>query len=316
MIKTNTAFAKDVEAGLLAHPKRISSKYFYDETGDGLFVKIMNMPEYYLTDCEFEILSNQANAIVNCLETGDKHFNLIELGAGDGTKTIELLKCMKGLDITYMPIDISEHALKKLESRLKKELPWLEVKTQQGEYFQVLQDLPQDDMKVILFLGSNIGNFVDDIARDFLAQLAASMHNGDKLLLGVDKKKEESIVLPAYNDAQGYTSAFNLNLLHRINRELEADFDVEKFAHRPHYDPESGIASSALESLDDQKVFIGALNESFIFEKGELLHTEISRKYDLPTLQDLFNGSGLCMKQVFTDSKEYFLDIIYEKQAL
>ncbi|MEM7161743.1 MAG: L-histidine N(alpha)-methyltransferase [Bacteroidota bacterium] len=306
-------FGKDVYDGLSSKPKFLSSKYFYDEIGDQIFVEIMKMPEYYLTNCEFEILSEQGEEIRKAFAIEGEEFELIELGAGDGTKTIELLRAFEKDSLVYKPIDISPFAISNLKDRLETELPWLSVKGEQGEYFKVLKDLKNDKKKIVLFLGSNIGNLLDEQSKDFIAQLSMNLKSGDCVLLGVDLKKDPSIILPAYNDPHGHSRSFNLNLLQRINKELLADFNLHNFEHRPKYDQEAGIALSYIESLVDQEVRIESLNESFMFEKGELIHTEVSRKYDDTVIADIVSESGLKVKRTFTDKKGYFSDYLLMK---
>ena len=309
----NQEFAKEVREGLSSSPKHLSSKWFYDKIGDDLFVKIMNMPEYYLTDAEFEIFSEQTSEILDSIQSEEEKIELYELGAGDGTKTIQLLRAMNSNNFTYHPIDISQNALEQLEQRLKLELPEVEVNPLQGEYFGVLENLTSKRKKVILFLGSNLGNMYDKTATAFMTQLAAQMQTGDKLLLGLDKMKSKSIVLPAYNDEQGYTRDFNLNLLKRINKEFGADFNVEQFEHAPNYAEETGIASSALISKSKQSVTIKNLDSTFEFEEKEPIHTEISRKYNLEILENLIADSGLEIKKEFNDSRNYFMNVLLVK---
>ena len=306
----NEAFAKHVGEGLSATPKFLSSMYFYDEKGDELFMEIMNMPEYYLTDAEMEIFQHQSDRMIACFP--EQPFDMVELGAGDGTKTIELLKKMKDIRFTYKPIDISENVLEHLEEKLSNELPWLEAQPLQGEYFGALKEL-SSRRKVILFLGSNIGNLTDEKARSFISQLADKMQQHDLLIMGVDLKKSKQIVGPAYNDAEGITARFNLNVLDRINSELDGDFDLEAFSHEPDYNEETGIASSYLKSEKAQTVTIGALNRTFSFEAGERIHTEISRKYDRTTLDRILEGSGLGMAEELNDSRNYFADFLLIK---
>lgn len=310
----NQAFIQDVDKGLSSSPKQLLSKYFYDEIGDALFVKIMNMPEYYLTNCEYEIFTQQAKDIINAFELNGKPLDLIELGAGDGTKTVELLKELDGkADFTYMPIDISQNALDLLSARLAKEVPNVRVKPLQGDYFSVLGDIQSgNNCKVILFLGSNIGNMLDHNARRFIKQLSNRMSPKDKLLLGVDLKKDANIILPAYNDAQGITKAFNLNLLTRINNELGGNFDISKFDHRPRYNEEAGMAESYIVSLEAQDVSIEATSKTYHFEADEKIHMEISRKYDKDTVNDIIKETGLFIKKRFTDSKGYYADFLLE----
>jgi L-histidine N-alpha-methyltransferase len=305
-------FLKDVYEGLESEPKTLSSKYFYDEIGDDLFVKIMNMPEYYLTNCEFEIFSEQSSSIISAFNMTEE-FDLIELGAGDGTKTIELLKALNGsVEYVYSPVDISENALEGLKKRLNDELPSVKVDKQQGEYFEVLGQIKDvQKPKVILFLGSNIGNLEDANAKKFISLLAQSLNTSDKLLIGIDLIKSSSIVLPAYNDGQGYTRDFNLNLLNRINRELKGNIEVDNFKHVPSYTSDEGIARSHIESLCDQTFTVSG--KQFSLTKGEQIRTEISRKYNDQIMADIINGSGLKVINKFTDKKNYFADYLLEK---
>jgi L-histidine N-alpha-methyltransferase len=310
----NTHFLRDVEEGLSKAQKALPSRYFYDALGDELFVQIMNSPEYYLTDAEHEILRDQTAEIVSQFQVENEHFLLVELGAGDGTKTLELLRYLSKHSFSYMPIDISASALANLKKRVNGELPDVDVQPQQGEYFSVLTKLHEIHQKlVILFLGSNLGNMLDDRAHVFIEKLAASMNTGDVLFLGLDMKKDPKIILPAYNDAKGITRQFNLNILERINRELAGNFDLEAFAHEPVYDANQGIALSYLKSLKKQAVYIGALEKNFHFEEGELIHTEISRKYDDQIVQNIIVDTHLEIKQKFVDSKNYFADYLLTK---
>ncbi|MFI8604030.1 L-histidine N(alpha)-methyltransferase [Cellulophaga baltica] len=317
-ITIDTAFLRHVDLGLNSRPKFLSSRYFYDEIGDKLFVKIMNLPEYYLTRAEHEILREQNNAIISALGVRkDTYFELIELGAGDGTKTKELLKPLvaQGFKFDYLPIDISQHALDDLEENLKKEIPNLSVKTQQGDYFGVLESFKNSEHpKVVLFLGSNLGNMEDDEAASFMEQLSDNLTTNDKLFLGLDCIKASDIVLPAYNDTQGVTAAFNLNLLTRINKEFGAEFDIWNFKHAPEYDEQSGIAKSFLVSKKTQKVWIAALDQHISFEQGEKIHTEISRKYDAEILKTILAETAMVIQTKFTDSHNYFADYVVVKK--
>lgn len=310
-------FRVDVERGLSQHPKALSSKYFYDEIGDALFVKIMHMPEYYLTRAELEIFTNQSDQIIDSfqIEKG-AYFELIELGAGDGLKTKQLLKSLlaREYDFDYYPVDISQNALDKLEASLKEELPSLGIQKKQGDYFEILADLKASKHpKIVLFLGSNIGNMMDDVATKFLSGLDTTLSSNDQLLLGVDLIKDASIVLPAYNDAAGITRAFNLNLLTRINNELGGNFDLEKFVHLPEYTTTDGVARSFLQSTKEQEVYIDALNRSFHFQKGEKIATEVSRKYNDKIITGLIQNTGFEISQKLTDSRGYFANYIFTK---
>ncbi len=310
----DSTFAIDVKKGLESDPKFLSSKYFYDSVGDELFIKIMQLPEYYLTDCELEIFNEQSDKIIEAFKIQNQSFEIYELGAGDGTKTIELLKEIRHKNFRFIPIDISSNALNTLSEKLKGVLPELQIDARQGEYFEILNSLKGTEKKIILFLGSNIGNLNDNEARSFICNIASKMNNGDMFFLGVDLKKSKDIILPAYNDNQGITAEFNLNLLKRINHELGGTFDIKNFSHQPEYDEEAGVAYSYLQSEKEQVVFIKELNESFGFKKGEKIHTEISRKYDEQILQKIIAGSGLKLNKLFYDSRKYFCNALFEKQ--
>lgn len=310
MIKT---FAKEVDAGLDAPKKSLPSRYFYDKKGDEIFVRIMNMPEYYLTDAELEIFNCQTPELIKSFGMNGEHFEVVELGAGDGVKVVKLLKQLVGHNFTYTPIDISINAIEKLKNRLLGEIPGLDFEGQQGEYFDVLDSLKAVGKKVILFLGSNIGNLTDSRAHEFMVKISESMNSHDKLLIGFDLKKNPAVIKNAYNDPHGYTRDFNLNLLCRINRELGGDFIIHKFKHSPEYNSDTGAALSYLESLEEQTVHINATGKSYKFRKGERIHTEISRKYDLETIHKIAKYTGLIVKKTFFDSRKYFIDVLFEK---
>lgn len=311
MIET---FKEEIKQGLTATPKTLPSKYFYNKIGDALFVQIMNLPEYYLTRSEFDIFKNKTQQLIDAFGIDkNTHFELIELGAGDGTKTKELLKVLDAQNyrFDYMPIDISANALAQLKNNLAKELPNVSVKTQQGDYFNVLHSLKENNNpKVMLFLGSNIGNMDDEIATEFIYNLGANLQKGDKLLLGADLIKSKEIVLPAYNDAQGITAKFNLNLLDRINTELNADFNTSQFKHQPEYNEAEGIAKSFIVSTHDQEVTVQQLNTTFHFKEGEKIHTEISRKYNDALIQQIIANTSFTLDTKIMDTNAYFADYI------
>ncbi len=310
-------FKRDVSTGLNLDPKRLSSKYFYDKIGDDLFVQIMNMPEYYLTRSEFEIFSQQTQNLIDSFEIDkDTYFELIELGAGDGTKTKELLKELvsQNYDFSYLPIDISQNALNQLKDSLTCEIPGLNVKPKQGDYFEVLSSFKDSNhKKVVLFLGSNIGNLRDKLAHEFISQLGSKLTPNDILLLGVDLIKSRETVLPAYNDSAGITSRFNLNLLHRINAELGGNFNVSEFSHLAEFTEEGGIAKSFLVSSVEQSVRIESIDETFHFQKGERIHTEISRKYNDQIICEILTKTSFTLESKILDSKEYFADYILKR---
>ena len=314
----NTTFLSDINSGLTQSPKYISSHYFYDKAGDEIFQQIMDMPEYYLTNAELEIFRVQSEAIIESFEIDrNEEFELIELGAGDGQKTQFLIEKLleKNYNFKFIPVDISHNSLSVITERMQNLFPELEINPQQGDYFHVLDELfLSKHPKVILFIGSNLGNMEDQVAMQFLEKIAQHLKPNEKLLLGIDQIKSQDIVLPAYNDAAGITRAFNLNLLKRINRELGANFDLENFEHAPEYTEEEGIAKSFLKSRIKQTVYIKDLDKSFDFEENELIHTEISRKYNDKILNKIIKTSKLEISKKFLDKKKYFADYILTKK--
>ncbi len=309
----NKTFLSDVLEGLHRHPqKTLPSKYFYDAKGSELFRSIMALPEYYLTRAEMDIFQNKTAELITTLALDkSKDYNLVELGPGDGTKTIHLLKKLleQGYTYDYLPIDISQHALNGLVSMLAETVPDLTVKPLQGDYFVKLGTIRSDQRpKVVLVLGSNIGNLPDQEAAAFIDQLSATLNPGDKILLGVDLVKPQAIVLPAYNDAQGVTAAFNLNLLDRINRELEGNFDLSQFEHLATYEESEGIARSYLVSKTEQTVTI--YGQAFHFDAGESIHMEISRKYNDTVINEILLDTGIHVLSRIMDSRQLFADYV------
>lgn len=316
-ILLDTAFKKDVYQGLSSFPKYLYSKYIYDATGDKLFQDIMALPEYYLTNCEFDILSTYTSEIAELFRGQGKGFDLIELGAGDGKKTKVLLKHLSDqeFNFVYKPIDISQNAIDDLTKTLSKELPKVRVDPEKGMYFEVLDRLKHYDSrkKVLMVLGSNIGNLLHPRAIEFLTQLKNVMNPNDLLFMGFDQKKHPQTILDAYNDPKGVTAAFNKNLLHRINRELGGQFDVDKFKHWEVYDPETGTAKSYLVAKEAMKVRIEALDLNISFDVWETIHTEISQKYDDKIVAWLAKEAGLLVATSFTDSKHYYKNYVFRK---
>lgn len=315
-LTTYTAFEKDVISGLTAYPKHLSSKFIYDKKGDKLFQDIMAMPEYYLTECEFNILKNQSAAIAEKFNLKDG-FDLIELGAGDGQKTKLLLNHLAEIEanFTYLPVDISQNALDKLGSALENELPKIDFKLLQGSYFQVLNQLSSYNkrQKVILVLGSNIGNLMHKDAIDFLKKIEENMSAEDLLFMGFDQKKHPKIILDAYNDPNGITEAFNKNLLERINKEMDGNFDLDHFFHWETYDPETGTAKSFLVSKTAQEIKINKLGMSVNFKAWETIHTEISQKYDDTIVEWLASKANLSIDRVFESESGYYKNYTFKK---
>jgi len=309
--------ATDTLKGLSANPKYLLSKYFYDDMGSAIFQDIMHMPEYYLTNCEHEIFSKQKNELLKAFSNNDYKFNLVELGSGDGLKTKILLNHFynKKTNFQYLPVDISQKAIDNLTQNLTTEIPGLVVKPKTGDYFHELHKLNSDNLipKVIFFLGSNIGNFSDEEATEFLGRLSAYTNSGDKVLIGFDLKKSPKVILKAYNDPHGHTRRFIFNHLVRLNRELAAGFDLSKFEHHVEYNPETGEVKNFLVSKTNQEVFIGALDQMFYFRNEEPVFMELSRKYNYETIGKLATDHGFKPLKNFTDSRNYFVDSLWER---
>ncbi len=307
-------FLKEIWAGLTANPKYLPSKYFYDKTGDELFVQIMDCPEYYLTRCELEIFTKQGGDMAIAIQDRLKTFDVVELGAGDCTKSKHLLKALlaQDTDFTYYPIDISANVISNLEEQLPQELQGLKVQGLNGEYFAMLESLGTLSArnKVVLFLGSNIGNIPIDDTTGFLKQLGSYLAPGDLLLTGFDLKKDPAVILAAYNDKGGITRRFNLNLLQRINDTFGADLNLAQFEHLPVYDEQTGACKSYLVSNKDQQSHIGNAG-SVTFGAGERILMEISQKYTAAQTDAFAIATGFAPTAYFTDSKGWFLDALW-----
>lgn len=311
-------FRIDVLTGLSSNPKRLSSKYFYDKKGDELFQRIMACPEYYLTRCELDIFQNQTDKLAALLSNGSSlPFDLIELGVGDGIKTRFLLDELipTKVNFNYLPIDISANILAELETNLS-HLESLNIKTLQGEYLDMLKEASRisGNRKVVLFLGSNIGNMGMNDAKQFCQEVRSLLRPGDLFLVGFDLRKNPQTILNAYNDKQGITREFNLNLLQRINNELGADFEIDRFIHYPTYDPPTGACKSYLVSSVKQTVRIG--DNTISFKEGEWIYTEISQKYSLSEIKSLAVDSGFAVLENLTDKKDWFVDSIWSASSL
>ncbi len=317
-IKTiNTAVADAVSEGLSKKHKSLPSWLFYDKEGDRLFQQIMAMPEYYLTDSEFQIFQNHKSEILKTFKGGSSGFNLIEFGAGDGMKTEVLLKHFteQKANFTYKPVDISASVLQQLTNRMSKSVPDLSIEPINKEYFSALDTLNADrkNPMIVLFMGANIGNFALKEAHQFVKKIADSLRPEDQLMIGFDLKKNPNMILQAYNDEEGITTAFNMNLLTRLNRELESDFDLDQFMHYPYYDPQTGTTKSFIVSKLEQTVNCKAIGQSFVFKAWEPMHVEFSQKFDEEMIDELAGFAGLSVDRYFYDELKYFADVVLKK---
>ena len=305
--------ALDVLMGFTSDPKYLPPIHFYDAKGSEIFQKIMSSKDYYLTECELEIIKDHGEEIISKFDASKK-LQVVELGAGDGYKTRHLIEKIlnKKMDLTFSPIDISKRALEDLAENFEKSFKDIKVQGLQGEYFQSLRWLSAQPscQRLVLFLGSNIGNFKRPQAEVFLKTLWNVLQDGDYVLIGADLKKDIDKMLWAYNDREGYTKEFNLNLLGRINRELGANIDIKKFQHFGTYNVKLGAMESFLVSLEKQEIEISALNRKFQFKAFESIHVESSYKYLISEMREMANHAGFGMDQVFLDSKKYFADFL------
>jgi dimethylhistidine N-methyltransferase len=317
--RDRAAFARDVLVGLSAPHKSIPSKYFYDARGSELFRQIADLPEYYPTRCELEILERDKGVIARHLD--DAPFNLVELGPGSGAKTLLLLEHLSrsSLDFWYVPIDISEAAMQSLTSALDGTVPHERVTGLVADYEAGLSWLNRRYRRrnLVLFLGSSIGNFTPAEARVFMTHLWSCLAHDDLLLIGFDLKKDINLLVSAYNDSQGVTREFNLNLLRRINRELGGHFELDKFRHFGTYNAAAGAMESYLVSVERQSVLIEEHGRSFSFEPWEPVHTEYSYKYLTSEIEQLARATGFRVMAHLSDARGFFLDSIWrvEKPA-
>ncbi len=307
-------FANEVLLGLSERPKYVSSRFFYDERGSELFRQIMDLEEYYPTNCEREIFETHGTSLAKRFE--GRAVEVVDLGAGDGVKSFILLSDLLGTanSVCYRPIDISEGAMKTLVTSARSTLPSIALEGLVSDYADGLEWLagqPSNAARLILFLGSNIGNFNAAQARAFLRRLWNSLRDGDYLLIGFDLKKDIDLFLNAYNDKQGVTAAFNLNLLSRINRELGGHFETSKFRHFGTYDVFSGAMKSYLVSREEQSVRIDDLSHTFHFKAWEPIHTEYSYKYLRSDVSSLAEATGFSIDVEWTDSKGWFVDSLW-----
>ncbi|UCH93652.1 MAG: L-histidine N(alpha)-methyltransferase [Candidatus Aminicenantes bacterium] len=307
-------FAQDVEQGLSCKNKKLPCMYIYDDEGTRLFREIMALPEYYLTQCEIEILQQYKDFLGDLFK--EKNFCLFELGAGDGQKTRILLDHFqkRGIDFHYIPIDISALAIESLIKKLSEDCSGLQTTGLVSEYFQGLKYVSRIDVrtKVVLFLGSNIGNMDPDQSHEFLRGVHDSLEDGDYLLIGFDLKKDAEILTRAYNDAAGITAQFNKNVLLRINTELGGTFNLDHFAYHSVYDPQAGAIKSYLISTENQEVYISAIDSLIKFEKWEAIHTESAYKYDEAEIEKMAARSGFIIKKNLYDPWRFFTDSLWQ----
>ena len=304
-------FAADVRTGLTAPSKFLLPHYFYDPLGSALFDAICELPEYYVTRAETEILTAHAAEIASAFGTP---IRLVELGSGSARKTRFLLDAITARqpELEYVPIDVDASMLEKSGDALLQEYDSLRITAICGDFREAARAIPHRDRHrtVVLFLGSTIGNLDPEEAVAMLRDLRSSLVPGDALFLGADLRKPREILEPAYDDPLGVTAAFNLNLLGRINRELGGHFDLASFAHRAHYDEQLGRIEMHLVSRIAQRVAIDSLPLDVELAAGESIHTENSYKHDDDSLRFLTEASGFTIERRWTDSRGWFADVL------
>jgi dimethylhistidine N-methyltransferase len=300
-------FSQDIRTGLSANPKRLFPKYLYDELGSRLFAAICEVDEYYLTRAEDEILKLHADEIVRCVPNCQ---TLIDLGSGSAEKTRRLIEAFLRAreELLFIPVDISASALSESSLTLLGAYPNLRIQAYAADYFQALEALSDRGPHpvLVLFLGSNIGNFEPVEGRNFLHAIRRVLRPEDVLLLGADLKKERQTLEAAYNDALGITRAFIVNELERINRELDANFDLWAFGLRSFYNESPGRVEVYLESLHAQSVDIRALDMQIQLGAGERIHVENAYKYDWETLKSLGRETGFELERTWLDQRKRF----------
>jgi L-histidine Nalpha-methyltransferase len=296
--------ARDIRLGLTAKPKELAPKYFYDERGSQLFEQITELHEYYPTRAEREILSERSAEIVAAAgEPG----TLVELGSGSAAKTRHLLSAMRdaGCLATYVPVDISEEITHQTAEALVEEYPGLIIRGLVCDFEHDLERIPNGGGgRLVAFLGGTIGNLYPDARRDFLTRIAALLEPGDRILLGTDLVKSHDRLELAYDDPGGVTAEFNKNVLQVLNREFDADFELDRFEHIARYDSEATRMDIRLRSLADQTVRLDGLDLTVRFEAGEEMRTEISTKFTRAALDDIYREAGLRPDGWFTDAAE------------
>lgn len=304
-----TPLGYEVYRGLMSAQKSLSPWLFYDAEGSRLFEKITELPEYYPTRTERGIFTENAGEILEEARQGQR-LKMIELGAGTATKTGLLLRAAVRCQakVIYVPIDVSAAALDEAAQRIEEEMPGVTVLPQVGDYTCGLpvSHEPNGEKRLVLYIGSSIGNFEPSAACELLSEVRRQLAPGDCLLLGVDMVKAESLLVPAYADAAGVTAAFNLNVLRRINDELGADFNLDNFRHRAVWNKALSRIEMHLVSLAEQSVSIAALELELHFRRGETIHTENSYKFTPATASRLLEESGFVPRKSWFDAQGWF----------
>ena len=321
MKNKNKTFEEEIISGLLSNPKSLPSKYFYDKRGNEIFEEIMNLDEYYVTNSEFEVLNTYKEDFLKLFSNKfSKEFQLIELGAGDASKTkILLAHFIEGFNqFSYSPIDLSSDSINNLKNSLANEFPNLQVNEFVLDYFEALDSINENSngaSKIIMLLGSSLGNLSKAELKKFLKALHDRLYEKDFVIFGFDLKKNPYTILNAYNDHSKVTSDFNLNLLNRINMELGADFNINGYYHYPNYDPVSGEAKSYLISKFDQEVYLKNVKAQITFRKHEPIFMEVSKKFDTIEIETLAKNYGFSVFMNFFDKQHFYCNSVWRKTS-
>lgn len=317
-----STIAETVHEGLSAFPKTLPPWLFYDRDGSALFDRITQLPEYYLTRVERSIFTADAAEMMALAACGDR-LRVVEIGAGSADKTRLLLAAVAEMQgrVSYHPVDVSDSALEEAKERLERELPEIHCQPQVADYTRDLRLTPcfDGERRVVLFIGSSIGNFLPKEAASLLRGLRLALNRGDSVLLGVDLAptaggKRLKDLVAAYDDAAGVTAQFNKNMLVRLNRELDAKFDLDSFAHRIRWNEDESRIEMHLESLRDQRVRIGALDADVEFTAGETIHTENSYKYRIGEVEKMLKTAGFGHPQRWRDEDGWFAVYLAEAE--
>ncbi|MGK7874404.1 MAG: L-histidine N(alpha)-methyltransferase [Xenococcaceae cyanobacterium] len=312
-LPTNTVDGQDIIRGLTQNPKSLPPRYFYDDRGSQLFEQICELPEYYPTRTETWILRQYADEIARMTGACE----LVELGSGSSTKTRQLLDAYQALGngLGYIPIDVSGGILTEGARQLLRDYPSLHIQGLVGTYEQALAQLEPTSLpsRMIFFLGSTLGNLTPQECDRFFRQILAALDVGEYFLLGVDLQKSKQLLEAAYNDSQGVTAQFNLNMLEHLNQRFEGNFDTQRFEHWAFYNDQLNQIEMHLRCLQAHTVCLEALNLRVEFEAGETIMTEISRKFDLEVIQEELQAKGLKPLAVWTDPKQWFGLILSQK---
>ncbi len=300
--------ARDVRAGLTAENRSLPSIYFYDDHGSELFEEITKLPEYYLTRAESEILEAHAGDLIRTFRPTE----MMEIGAGFAKKTRLLLDAMhaEGSGNRYVPIDVSDLALKHAGDTLTAAYPWLDVRAYVCDFLTDLHRVPRSGRRIVTFLGSTIGNLPPAERPRFLAEVAGSIEPGDGFFLGVDLVKDEATMVAAYDDSRGVSAAFNKNILTVINRHLHGDFPLDAFAHETRFNREISCMEQSLRALRDVTVHLEAIDLTIDIAAGESIHTEWSCKFTEDGVTAALEAAGLTVTDVLTDSLDRFALVV------